>query len=172
MRRLLVKKNPRHNTQKFAVPVKRRGVAGHEEQDVGGLRPAGVTQCVKVRHDIQGASLVDQASVESCRKVADQQDRHRGSAPHFQIGQRYPCGRQAVKRVSQTETCFRRCRQLTAEDHAEGQHRVDEPELFVGKQTDKQTCLSTFQLLVVSKLVHCVEFRHLYILFLVLCCDK
>lgn len=60
-------KNLKHKTRKCAAPVKRRGVAGHEEQDVSGLRPAGVTQCVKVRHDIQGASLVDQASVESCR---------------------------------------------------------------------------------------------------------
>lgn len=61
------KKKIPNKTREFAVPVKRCRVAGHEEQDVSGLRPAGVTQCVKVRHDIQGASLVDQASVESCR---------------------------------------------------------------------------------------------------------
>lgn len=59
-------KNSKHETYKFAVPVKRCGMAGHEEQDVGGLSPAGVTQCVKVRHDIQCASLMDQAGVESC----------------------------------------------------------------------------------------------------------
>lgn len=46
----------------FTAPVKRCGVAGHEEQHVA----AAVTQCVKVRHDIHGASLVDQAGVESC----------------------------------------------------------------------------------------------------------
>lgn len=55
------------------VPVKRRRVAGHEEEDVW-LRRAGdaadVTKCVKMTHDIQSASLVDQTGVQSCDQVA------------------------------------------------------------------------------------------------------
>lgn len=71
-------------------------MAGHEEQDVGGRGAAGIAQWLQVRHDVQGAPLVDQAGVESCYQVADQQDWCRSSAPHFQIGQRYPFEGQGV----------------------------------------------------------------------------
>lgn len=83
-----------------ALPVKRCGVAGHEEKDVGLLRPgdaAGVTQRVKVRHDVQGASLMDQTGVQSRSQVARQQDQRGDSAPRFQIRQRYACGRRSVR---------------------------------------------------------------------------
>lgn len=56
-----------------ALPVKRCRVAGHEEKDVGLLRPgdaADVTQRAKVRHDVQGSSLMDQTGVQSCSQVA------------------------------------------------------------------------------------------------------
>lgn len=66
-------------------------------------------------HDIQSASLVDQTGVQSCNQVAEQQRECSCSSPRFQISQGDP-----------------------TEDHTERQHRIDEPELFVRKQTEAE----------------------------------
>lgn len=48
-------------------------MAGHEEEDVwqrGAGGAADVAPRLQVAHDVQGASLVDQAGVQSCCQVA------------------------------------------------------------------------------------------------------
>lgn len=95
-------------------------MAGHEEQDVrprGSGGAADVTKCLETAHDIQSASLVDQAGVQRRNQVTRQQDERSSSSPRFQVSQRYP-----------------------TEHHTERQHRVDEPELLVRKQTVNHKC--------------------------------
>lgn len=125
-------------SRRGAGPVERGGVTGHEEEDVW-LQGAGdavdVTKSLEVAHDVQGASLVDQAGVEACSEVAHQQEERSGPPPRFQTGQRYSCRKTRVK--SRQWVADKDGREKpTGEEQTEGQHRVDEAELFMRKETE------------------------------------
>lgn len=92
----LIKKkdlNPPHIPSCSSIPVERRWVAGHEEEDVW-LRTGGdVTERLEMAHDIQSASLVNQPGVKSCKQVGRKQTEGSRSSPLFQRSQWYPCHR-------------------------------------------------------------------------------
>lgn len=125
-------------SRRGAGPVERGGVTGHEEEDVW-LQGAGdavdVTKSLKAAHNVQGASLVDQAGVQARSQVAHQQEERSGPSPRFQTGQRYSCRKRRVKSHQWAVDKDGR-EKPTGEEQTEGQHRVDEPELFMRKETE------------------------------------
>ncbi|CAG5855535.1 unnamed protein product [Menidia menidia] len=64
--------------------------SGHEEEDVR-LRVADIAKRPNVAHHVQGASLVDQAGVQSQHQIGHQQSDGSRPTPRFEMGQRGSC---------------------------------------------------------------------------------